>query len=87
VACIYSLSAAAAGKDGKLSPAERSQRPEQYAVRAVKYLQQAATAGYFKNAATIEHMEKDTDLDPLRTRPDYQNLLADLEKRASPGKP
>ena len=40
----------------------------------------AVQAGY-KDAA---HMKKDTDLDPLRKREDFEKMLADLAKFAAP---
>jgi tetratricopeptide (TPR) repeat protein len=46
--------------------------------RALAWLKQAVTAGY-KNAA---HMKQDKDLDALRSRPDFQQLLAELERKA-----
>jgi hypothetical protein len=33
------------------------------------------------------HIRKDTDLDPLRGRDDFQKLLAELEKGAEKGEP
>ena len=45
-----------------------------YADRAMELLSRAVRAGY-NNAA---HMEKDTDLDSLRQREDFQKLLAGL---------
>ena len=39
---------------------------------------EAVSRGY-KNAA---HMKKDTDLDPLRQREDFQKLIAELEGNA-----
>ena len=54
------------------------------------WLKQAVAAGY-KN---VEHMRKDKDLDALRDRDDFRQLLAELEpkaeeqeiKRSQPGK-
>src|SRR5207249_84719 len=43
--------------------------------RAMAWLKQAVAAGY-KDAA---HMKRDTDLDALRDRQDFKNLLAQLE--------
>ena len=40
-------------------------------------LKQAVAKGY-KDAA---HMKKDKDLDPLREREDFKQLLAELEKK------
>jgi tetratricopeptide (TPR) repeat protein/tRNA A-37 threonylcarbamoyl transferase component Bud32 len=53
---------------------------EKYAARAVELLRQAVARGY-KDAA---HMKKDTDLDALRPRDDFQKLLADLEAATKP---
>ncbi|HVC95981.1 MAG TPA: hypothetical protein VND64_19995 [Pirellulales bacterium] len=43
--------------------------------RAMDWLKQAVAAG-FKNAA---HMKQDTDLEALRTREDFKQLIAELE--------
>jgi hypothetical protein len=40
-------------------------------------LQQATRAGFHN----VEHMKKDKDLDPLRSRDDFKKLLADLEEQ------
>jgi hypothetical protein len=52
-------------------------------IRAVGALRQAVAKGYQDSA----HMQKDTDLDPLRGRDDFQTLLAELEKEALKAKP
>ena len=67
--------------DAKLPNAKRQEVTRSYADRALATLRQAVQNGY-KDAA---HMKKDTDLDPLRSRPDFQKLLADLEQKATPG--
>ena len=54
-----------------------------HAVQAVTLLRQAFAAGY-KDAA---HMRKDTDLNALRSRPDFQKLLEELEKKQERGGP
>jgi hypothetical protein len=47
----------------------------------VELLRQAVQQGY----KDVAHMKKDPDLDALRQRPDFRQLLADLEAKA-PGK-
>jgi hypothetical protein len=79
LACIFSLSAAAAAKDTKLPEPERDKLPDKYAARAVELLAKAGASGHFKDPARVEHLKKDSDLDPLRTREDYKKLLANLE--------
>ena len=63
LACVFALSAPAAGDD-------RAQA-EAYAARAVELLRRAADAG-FKD---VERLKKDADLDALRSREDFQALL------------
>jgi serine/threonine protein kinase/tetratricopeptide (TPR) repeat protein len=70
LACIYSLASA---KDRA--------KQDEHAQRAVALLRQAVQAGY-KN---VPHIKKDPDLDPLRQRPDFQTLLAELDKGKEPG--
>ncbi len=57
-------------------------KKQPYADRAMALLHKAVKAGY-KNAA---HMKKDTDLDALRARDDFNKLLAELAKPAEPKK-
>ena len=64
------------GKDG--DPAKLK---EQYAARSVELLRKAESAGFFKDKKNIEHMKKDTDLEPLRQREDYKKLLKELETK------
>jgi serine/threonine-protein kinase len=69
LACVCSLSSAAAKNDAQLA--------ERYAARAVDLLRQAVTNGW----KDVEHLKKDTDLDPLRSRDDYRKLLKELEEK------
>jgi hypothetical protein len=66
LACVFALSAAAVGAEPALH--------ERYAARAVGLLRQAAEKGY----RNLAHLEKETDLDPIRDRPDYRALMMDL---------
>jgi len=52
-------------------------KKQEYSNRALVLLQTSVKAGY-QDAA---HMKKDTDLDPLRDRGDFQKLLAELEAK------
>jgi tetratricopeptide (TPR) repeat protein len=62
-------------KDTKLAAAQRKELAESYAERSLKLLRQAVERG-FTDAA---RMQKDPRLEPLRERPDYRKLLAELE--------
>jgi tetratricopeptide (TPR) repeat protein len=77
-ACVFALSVPAAAKDAGLTPAERTKLAEQYATRAVSLLRQAMRAGY----KDVEHMKKNADLDPLRSRDDFQKLIAEMAGQA-----
>jgi tetratricopeptide (TPR) repeat protein len=75
-ACALALCAGMVGKAGEnLSPAQQAER-RRYTDLAMVALQQATANGY-KN---VPHMEKDTDLDPLRERDDFKRLIAELKK-------
>jgi serine/threonine-protein kinase len=76
-ACVDALVSAAARNDPKLEPAERSKRSEQLAARAMLLLDRSRIAGYFLDPGPVHRLLEDTDLDPLRARPDFQLLIMD----------
>ena len=65
-ACVHALAAGAVKGDAVLA--------DRYAARAVALLRQAAIAGYRDG----DHFLKDPDLDALRRREDFIQLLWDL---------
>jgi serine/threonine-protein kinase len=75
-ACICALAAASVQVDAKLR--------EQYAGRAVALLRQAQKTGFFKEPANLADMKKDSTLQALRARPDYRELLKEVETPAKP---
>jgi serine/threonine protein kinase len=81
IACDLALCIPLVGQ-GKidLTAAEQAER-RQYADQAMALLQQARAAGF----EDVERVRKDEDLDPLRSRPDFQQLLAELEAKAKGG--
>src|SRR5262249_55732566 len=75
-ACLLAGCTRLAEKDQRL-PAERRQELAQaYTERAATFLRQAVAKGY-KN---LEALKKHPDLEPLRSRRDFQALIASLEK-------
>ena len=54
---------------------------DEYAARAVELLRQAVAKGWDDRI----HMAFDTDLDPVRHRPDYQALLAEMRAKPAAG--
>jgi predicted Zn-dependent protease len=70
----YEFARVCAVASGKGADSKRA-----YADRAMQLLWQAVQAGY----RDVAHMQKDAALDPLRTREDFQKLLAELAKRSA----
>jgi serine/threonine-protein kinase len=77
LACVYGLCAAASGKDPKLPSNERHSRANGYATQGVELLRQAIAKGY-KN---MDAIKTDSDLDCLRGRDDFKQLIAGLPKK------
>jgi tetratricopeptide (TPR) repeat protein len=79
LACLYSLASAAVRGDPRQSGT--------YAEKAMELLNTAERAGYFRNPATVAHARKDEDLEALRTRKEFQDLMTRLEKKGSAARP
>jgi len=62
-------------KHDKLDATQRKEAAQFYGDAAMKLLRDAVSKGY----KDVAHMKKDTDLDPLRQRDDFQKLVAELE--------
>jgi hypothetical protein len=80
LACVASLAADSARQDSRLSQPSREKLGEQNAGRAVELLKQAHAAGFFKDPAHVELLKTDKDLEPLRSRADFQQLAAAVGK-------
>jgi len=80
-ACFVARAVTAVSADKALEPAERERLATVYAKQAVDLIEKAFQLGWQERG----HVFLDGDLDPLRKRPDFQNLLAELDKRV--GKP
>jgi tetratricopeptide (TPR) repeat protein len=83
-ACVDALASAAARKDPKLRPAERTSRAEQLAARSVLLLDRSRIAGFFRDPIRFDQLMKDTDLEPLRSRPDFQVFMMDVAFPSEP---
>jgi tetratricopeptide (TPR) repeat protein len=73
-ACFLSLCIPIVAKHDKLGDPQRKEAAQFYGDAAMKLLRAAVDHGY----QDVAHMKKDTDLDPLRRREDFQKLIADL---------
>jgi serine/threonine protein kinase len=68
VACLYSVASE-----------KRTTETNRYATKAVEILNQLTRSGYFKQVERVRHLGLDTDLDPLRKRSDFQELLLRIQ--------
>jgi hypothetical protein len=77
VACSWSL---ASGQ----GPADRRDRAAAKAVRILADL--VDSTEFFALSLNVRHLDRDTDLDPLRGRPDFAEFLARARGREKPAK-
>jgi serine/threonine protein kinase/tetratricopeptide (TPR) repeat protein len=77
-ACFLSRCTTLAEKDSKLEADQRKQKAESYTQKAIAALRVALQNGY----KDVEKLRKDEDLDALRARKDFQELVAQLEAKA-----
>jgi tetratricopeptide (TPR) repeat protein len=78
---LFSRAAALAGEDPRRETAERRALAAKYADRAVALLRQAHSQGYVFGDAEDLPLEKTPDFAALRHRPDFPQLLKDLQKK------
>ncbi len=74
-ACFLSQCIPIVAKHDKLDDMQRQEAARFYGDAAMRLLRDAVSKGY----KDVVHMKKDTDLDPLRQRDDFQKLVAELE--------
>lgn len=78
------LDAAAARADALLGALAGAAAAEGHAAAAVALLLRLHAAGYFGQPANAAELTRDPDLDPLRPRPDFRRLLADVARGPNP---
>jgi hypothetical protein len=74
-ACLRAVCAAVIPEDPKTPAGDAARLAQEQADMAMAWLHKAVAAG-FSNAS---HMKQDRDLDALRGREDFKQLLAELE--------
>jgi serine/threonine-protein kinase len=84
LACLWSLCAAAVGRDAKVPAAERDTQSGQYTARGLERLAQARAAGHFKDPTHVKDLKSTADLAALRERKGFQKLLAEVEAPPAP---
>jgi hypothetical protein len=77
-ACFTARCIPLVAKDARVGEAQRHDLARRYADRAVELLRQAVRHGWLDAVQT----RKDSDLDPLRNRDDFRELVAELEEKA-----
>jgi len=77
LAAVLARCAAAVDTDSKLPPDARKAEKQKYADEAISWLQKAVDAGY----RDVNQLKTATDFEAIRTREDFQKLLAKLEAR------
>jgi serine/threonine-protein kinase len=77
-ACLLAQCGPLAQKDAKLAQPKRKELAQSYTDKAIALLRQAVAKGY-KDAVDIK---KNKDLDPLRSRQDFQKIVSGLEQAA-----
>lgn len=80
-ALFLGMSAAQAGRDGRLKPSDRLARADEYAGRAVGLLRQAVDRGF----TDARRMAGERALAAVRNRTDFRQLVTDLEAKSNPG--
>jgi tetratricopeptide (TPR) repeat protein len=78
-ACLFSRCVPLAEKDTRLAESQRRNLAESYGNTAMDRLRTAVNKGY----KDVAHLKEDKDLDPMRSRADFQKLLQELEKETS----
>jgi len=81
LAGVYALASDATRRDRDLTADDRNQLAERYAGRAVELLEKADMIGFFRRLRNVARLRKDRDLDPVRSRADFQRLLQEVEKK------
>jgi serine/threonine-protein kinase len=83
-ACIFALAAAAAAKDLARDPPGRAALAEKYAANAINSLAKSRRAGFFDDPINVPLIRSDPDVDPLRSRADFQIIVQDLTFPSDP---
>jgi hypothetical protein len=79
LACVYALAAGAIAADTAVGAEEKSRLVDQDVTLAIDWLGKSRS-DYLNTRQAVQHMKQDTDLDSLRSRPEFKRLLAELEK-------
>ena len=76
-AAVFALASATVRQDSQLPEPNRAGLADQYANRAMEFLRQAVAKGILN----LESLKNDTDLEPLRSRPEFCQLVTETEQK------
>jgi hypothetical protein len=88
LACVGALCAEAVRRDSGLSVSQRQEQAEHLVNQAMHLLRRLHQAGAFKDPQTLQDLRGEPDLDSLRQRPEFKELLdqrGSAEPAGSPG--
>jgi hypothetical protein len=80
---VLALAANAAKGDERLTAAQREQLAEHYAAQAVEILAKARATGLFRTEEYRRDLETSRELESLRSRADFQELLVKVQDAKS----
>lgn len=75
IACVFAIAVRTASADGDLPETDRKTLSEKYAVGAIKLLAALRDGTFFNDPRARQLLEGDADLDSLRSRADFQEVL------------
>jgi hypothetical protein len=81
MASVYALSATAAAEDFNLTAVDRGKLGSEYAARAVQLFHELHARNYFKDLKAVEHLRTTPELEVLRARDDFRELLRGMEQQ------
>jgi tetratricopeptide (TPR) repeat protein len=84
LACTFALCIPPALADRSFEEAERSRRADDYAQQALRRLEAAREAGYFRDPRAVSHLAADADLEPLHFRPGWREFELTLPNGSPP---
>ncbi|MCS7166589.1 MAG: protein kinase [Gemmatales bacterium] len=79
LACVHAVVAEVLGQDQKFATTEPTRLRETHASQAVELLRQAADLGYFRVTNRLDYLQRDQDLQVLRSRDDFKRLVEKLQ--------
>jgi tetratricopeptide (TPR) repeat protein len=76
LACVFSRAAGAVKSGAHAGREAEARRGEAYASKAIAALRKAAGAGLFQDPAMRDDAQKDSDLESVRDRPEFREIIA-----------